>query len=61
VSDLVPSAPKRFLIVCVENGNRSQMAEAFARLHGGGFWAAAGIFWRPTGAGRRSILFLLKE
>lgn len=25
----------RVLFVCVENANRSQMAEAFARLHGG--------------------------
>ena len=27
--------PRRVLFVCVENSNRSQMAEAFARLHGG--------------------------
>jgi protein-tyrosine-phosphatase len=27
---------KNLLFVCVENSNRSQMAEAFARLHGGG-------------------------
>jgi protein-tyrosine-phosphatase len=26
--------PKRVLFVCVENCNRSQMAEAFARMHG---------------------------
>ncbi len=26
---------KTVLFVCVENSNRSQMAEAFARLHGG--------------------------
>ena len=26
---------KKLLFVCVENSNRSQMAEAFARLHGG--------------------------
>ena len=26
---------KRVLFVCVENANRSQMAEAFARMHGG--------------------------
>ena len=25
---------KRILFVCVENANRSQMAEAFARMHG---------------------------
>lgn len=28
--------PKRVLFVCVENSCRSQIAEAFARLHGGG-------------------------
>lgn len=27
--------PRRYLFVCVENACRSQMAEAFARLHGG--------------------------
>ena len=26
---------KKILFVCVENSNRSQMAEAFARIHGG--------------------------
>jgi protein-tyrosine-phosphatase len=34
---------KRVLFVCTENANRSQMAEAFARRHGGGFveaWSA---------------------
>jgi arsenate reductase len=30
-----PMATKRLLFVCVENSNRSQMAEAFARLLGG--------------------------
>ena len=25
---------KRVVFVCVENSNRSQMAEAFARIHG---------------------------
>jgi len=28
------STPKRLLFVCVENSSRSQMAEAFARIHG---------------------------
>lgn len=28
------SRPMRLLFVCVENSNRSQMAEAFARIHG---------------------------
>lgn len=32
---MTTSAPKRVLFVCVENSNRSQMAQAFARIHGG--------------------------
>ena len=28
-------SPKQLLFVCIENSNRSQMAEAFARIHGG--------------------------
>jgi arsenate reductase len=28
-------ATRRLLFVCVENSNRSQIAEAFARIHGG--------------------------
>jgi protein-tyrosine-phosphatase len=31
----VEVAVKRLLFVCVENANRSQMAELFARIHGG--------------------------
>jgi protein-tyrosine-phosphatase len=31
----VRTVPPRLLFVCVENSNRSQMAEAFARMHGG--------------------------
>ena len=26
---------KRYLFVCIENSNRSQMAQAFAKIHGG--------------------------
>ncbi len=28
------TAFKRVVFICVENSNRSQMAEAFARIHG---------------------------
>ena len=35
------------LFVCVENSNRSQMAEAFARIHGGGRVEAASAGSRP--------------
>ena len=40
---------KTVLFVCVENSNRSQMAEAFARMHGGGRVHAASAGSRPSG------------
>ena len=40
---------KRLLFVCVENANRSQMAEAFARLHGGDRVEAYSAGSRPSG------------
>ncbi len=43
------SAPKRLLFVCVENSNRSQMAEAFARMLGGSAVEAHSAGSRPSG------------
>jgi arsenate reductase (thioredoxin) len=40
---------KRILFVCVENSNRSQMAEAFARIHGAGTVEAHSAGSRPSG------------
>jgi arsenate reductase len=40
---------KRLLFVCVENSNRSQMAEAFARMHGAGKVEAYSAGSRPSG------------
>lgn len=40
---------KRILFVCVENSNRSQMAEAFARIHGGAAVEAMSAGSRPSG------------
>ena len=40
---------KRVLFVCVENSNRSQMAEAFARLHGGSDVEALSAGSKPSG------------
>jgi protein-tyrosine-phosphatase len=42
-------APIRVVFVCVENSNRSQMAEAFARLHGGDRVEAYSAGSRPSG------------
>lgn len=40
---------KRVLFVCVENSNRSQMAEAFARIHGGESVEAVSAGSKPSG------------
>jgi protein-tyrosine-phosphatase len=40
---------KRVLFVCVENSNRSQMAEAFARIHGGAGVEAFSAGSKPSG------------
>jgi aquaporin Z len=40
---------KRVLFVCIENSNRSQMAEAFARMHGAGKVEAYSAGSRPSG------------
>jgi protein-tyrosine-phosphatase len=43
------SPPKTVLFVCVENSNRSQMAEAFARMLGGDKVEASSAGSRPSG------------
>jgi protein-tyrosine-phosphatase len=43
------SQPKKVLFVCVEHSNRSQMAEAFARIHGGQSVEAFSAGSRPSG------------
>lgn len=42
-------AKKHVLFVCVENSNRSQMAEGFARLHGGDRIEVYSSGSRPSG------------
>jgi protein-tyrosine-phosphatase len=49
VTEAVQPSPKRVLFVCVENSNRSQMAEAFACMHGGGRVEAYSAGSRPSG------------
>jgi protein-tyrosine-phosphatase len=46
---LEKTPPLRVLFVCVENSNRSQMAEAFARRHGGERVEAHSAGSRPSG------------
>jgi arsenate reductase len=50
---------KRVLFVCVENSNRSQMAEAFARTHGRHDVVAMSAGSRPSGTiNPRAIQFM---
>lgn len=44
-----PAESLRVLFVCVENSNRSQMAQAFARIHGGARVVAESAGSRPSG------------
>src|SRR5215207_10621373 len=47
------------LFVCVENSNRSQMAEAFARIHGGSRVDAHSAGSRPAGlVNPRAVAFM---
>src|SRR5262249_18517362 len=51
--------PPRVLFVCVENSNRSQMAEAFARLHGADRVEVLSAGSRPSGRGNpRAVAFM---
>ena len=43
------AAKKRVLFVCVENSNRSQMAEAFAHMYGGDRFEALSAGSKPSG------------
>jgi protein-tyrosine-phosphatase len=53
---------KRVLFVCVENSNRSQMAEAFARMHGGAAVEAHSAGSRPSGrVNPRAVEFMAER
>lgn len=52
---------KTVLFVCVENSNRSQMAEAFARMHGGDRVQAASAGSRPSGRINPKAIEAMKE
>ena len=52
---------KRVVFVCVENSNRSQMAEAFARIHGAGKVEAHSAGSRPSGKVNPKAVEAMKE
>jgi len=51
----------RLLFVCLENANRSQMAEAFARIHGGGAVEAFSAGSRPSGSVNPRAIAAMRE
>src|SRR6266849_1294036 len=57
----VDSTRKRILFVCVENSNRSQMAEAFARIHGGESVEAYSAGSRPSGKINPKAIAAMRE
>lgn len=52
---------KKILFVCVENSNRSQMAEAFVRIHGTGNIEAHSAGSRPSGRVNPRAIEAMKE
>lgn len=53
--------PLRVLFVCVENSNRSQMAEAFARMHGGARVEAFSAGSKPFGRVNPTAIEMMRE
>jgi protein-tyrosine-phosphatase len=52
---------KKVLFVCVENSCRSQMAEAFAKMHGAGIIDAYSSGSRPSGVVNPKAIASMKE
>lgn len=52
---------QRVVFVCVENSNRSQMAEAFARIHGSGRLESASAGSRPSGRVNPQAIEAMRE
>ena len=52
---------KRIVFVCIENSNRSQMAEAFARMHGKADVEAYSSGSRPSGIINSRAIQFMKE
>jgi protein-tyrosine-phosphatase len=55
------SEKKKLLFVCVENSCRSQMAEAFARVHGGDGIEAYSAGSRPSGVVNPKAIKAMRE
>ena len=53
--------PKRILFVCVENSNRSQMAQAFAKMHGKDQIEAFSAGSKPSGRVNPKAIEAMRE
>ena len=53
--------PRKILFVCVENSNRSQMSEAFARMYGGKDVEAFSAGSKPSGKVNPKAIGAMKE
>lgn len=52
---------KKILFVCIENSNRSQMSEAFARMHGKGEFAVFSAASKPSGVVNAKAVAAMQE
>jgi arsenate reductase len=52
---------KKLLFVCVENSNRSQMSQAFAKIHGGDKVEAYSAGSKPSGVVNPKAIAAMKE
>ncbi len=52
---------KKILFVCIENSNRSQMAQAFANIHGKGIVEAYSAGSKPSGKVNPKAIEAMKE
>ena len=60
-SSVTPSAIKKILFVCIENSNRSQMSQAFAKMLGGSAIEAYSSGSRPSGNINPKAIASMKE
>ncbi len=52
---------KKLLFVCIENANRSQMAQAFAKIHGGNEVEAYSAGSKPSGMVNPKAIAAMRE
>ena len=55
------SMPKKILFVCIENSNRSQMSQAFAKMLGGSSVKAFSAGSQPSGRINQKAIVAMKE